>query len=368
MTAAPPPYISAMPPPLQVVAQRVPQLSAIIYFVWRLVERWGTDRCALIAAAMAFFGLLSVFPIVLAVVAILGQTLVGNEEVLEKFRAYIADFFPGAAGDILSEVNKIASNTDAGTLSIVGIASLLWSGRAFFDTLAAVLNGIWPNTEPRGFLQHQLALWSTFLGAGVLWLLSTGTTFALSALRALSQEFPKLFINYQSVLWEILPRFTSWLLTVVMFWLIYWFLPNRQQKVRRRIVLGAAVIAALGWEAAKFAFTGFIGGVAAATRYQAIYGSVATVVLALMWIYISSMILLLGAEAAAAFEETCAAMTDQVPETGSSGPQFEDQSSKPAPPYIPPDSSPAKNGTGSGTGKGIAVESGATTASEERDL
>lgn len=315
MTAtAPNIAISEMPEPLQTVIQRVPRLAAVVYFLWRLVERWGNDQCPLIAAAMAFFGLLSLFPIVLAVVAILGQTLLGNQEVLERLQAYIAQFFPGAAGQILGEINKIAANTDTATLGVVGIASLLWSGRAFFDTLAAVFNGIWPNTQYRSFLQHQMVLWGTFLGAGVLWLLSTGVTFALSTARVLSESLPDLLpASYEVLVWTALPHLTSWLLTVVMFWLIYWFLPNRQKKTRRRIVLGAALIAALGWEGLKFAFTGFLGNVA---RYQAIYGGVAGVIMTMMWIYFSSMILLFGAEAAAAFEETCDMLQGRASETG----------------------------------------------------
>ena len=86
-----------------------------------------------------------------------------------------------------------------------------------------------------------------------------------------------------------------------MFWLLYRFLPNVEGRRRRRLVWLASVLAAVLWEGAKFAFAKFLGNL---DRYQATYGSVAGVVVTMMWIYISSLIILLGAEAAAAYQET----------------------------------------------------------------
>ena len=313
--AAEPITQSEMPAPLQTLSQRVPRLRWFIHFGWRLNERWNQNQCSLIAAAMAFFGLLSVFPLVLAVVAILSRTVFGDEEVLSQFQSYVASFFPGAAGEILGELRAIAAAANSTTLGVVAIVSLLWSGRAYFDTLAAVLNSIWPKARPRTFLQHQLALWSTFLGAGVLWLLSTGVTFALSVARALSDALPDMFINRQPGMWDFLARLTAWLLTALMFWLIYRFLPNAQPGGRNRTALGAALIAAIGWEIAKIIFIKFLGNVA---RYQSTYGSVAGVVMTMMWIYFASLIILLGAEAAAAYEETCAALPRECPKNEAS--------------------------------------------------
>jgi membrane protein len=291
------------PAPLLAAVERVPVLRRSMHFVWRFFERWGEDHCSIIAAAMAFFGILSVFPLVLAVVAILGRTITGNKEILTQFREFVASFFPGAAGEIMSEVDAISSATDTTALGAVAIASLLWSGRAYFDTLAAVLNGIWPHTQARFWIQHQIALWSLFIGAGVLWMLSTGATFALSAARALSAELPNLFVNQQPELWNFLAKLVSFILTTLMFWLIYRFLPNVTTRRRRRLVWGAALIGGVGWEISKWVFTSFIGS--NVVRYKATYGSVAGIVLTMMWIYLSSLILLLGAEAAAVYEELC---------------------------------------------------------------
>lgn len=274
-------------------------------FAWRFNERWNNDACPLMAAAMAFFGLLSVFPLTLAGVAILARFLAGNASALNDFSRFVGAFFPGASGagiaqEIERSVRAIASGPDTATVGVVAVASLLWSGRAYFDTLATVLNRIFPGAEPRSFLGHQLTLWGLLLGVGALFALSTASTFALSLAQSMAARLPELFINRAPYLWNFLGKLTGWTLTLAMFYLLYRYTPNRTCPFKRRILLISALVAAVAWEASKWAFTSFLGNVA---RYQATYGSVAGVIVTMMWIYFSSLIVLAGAELGATIQE-----------------------------------------------------------------
>ena len=91
---------STLPAPLQTLADKAPSLARAIQFGWRLGERWGLDKCALVAAAMAFYGMLSLFPILLAALAILGNRLAQNPEELQGFLGFVNKFFPGPAGEL----------------------------------------------------------------------------------------------------------------------------------------------------------------------------------------------------------------------------------------------------------------------------
>lgn len=297
--------LEEIPSPVLWILQKMPPLRLPIYYLWRLATRWGQDECPLKAAAMAFFGLLSIFPIILAAVSILATALAGNTAALATFQNFVEQFFPGPTGDNISlamknAAEKIAGGTSATTLSIVAVGSLLWSGRAFFETLAEVLNNVWPGTTARTFWQNQLVLWSTFAGAAVLCILSSLATFLVALINGLLQYLPDAFFERLPLI-EIISRVLAFLLTLLMFWLIYRFLPNVEGARRNRLVFGAAFIAALGWEIAKVVFTRFMANL---DRYEATYGSVAGVVITMMWIYFSSLIILLGAEAAAAYAET----------------------------------------------------------------
>lgn len=272
-------------------------------FIVIFVRRWGEDACPVKAAAMAFFGLLSIFPIILAGVSILATVMAGNDEVLKAFGNFVAQFFPGQAGNNVSEavamaVYHIASGPNAASLGVVALLSLLWSGRAYFSTLAEVLNRVWPQAIPRSFFQQQLVLGSMFLAAGLLGLLSMLSTLVLQTAKSVMTTFPVWFINSYMLL-NILSHVLSWSFAFLMFLLLYWFLPHVEER-QRRLVFAAALIATIAWEIAKYVFSAAVGKV---LHYEATYGAVAGVVVTLVWIYFASMILLLAAEIAAAWDE-----------------------------------------------------------------
>ncbi len=305
-----------LPEILQTAAQRAPAFNRLIHYLWRLGERWGKDQCPIKAAAMAFFGLLSIFPIALAAVVILAQVLTVNQQVLASFQSYVEQFFPGKTGaDVSSQLESAVaslSGTDTRAIGIFALLSLVWSGRAYFMVLATVLNDIWPDAQPRSFLQQQIILWTTFIAAGALWLLSSAISFLSSAALAIAHNFQARLLRLDPNLvqsWleklpfaDIVSRLSSWLLTTLMFWLIYWFLPNVSKGRKKRIVFFFAALAAALWEVARVLFAGFLSDM---FNYTGTYGSsVAGVVATMMWIYFSSLILLFGAEAAASYQET----------------------------------------------------------------
>lgn len=296
------PYI---PAPIEKILDRVPWLKFPVRLGFRFAERWGLDNCYLMAAALAFFGLLSVFPLALAGVAILARALAAGDNTLKDFAEFVGSFFPGSTGEgieaeIQRSVQAIATGPDAATVSVVALFSLLWAGRAYFDTLATVLSSVWPGAAQRNFIKHQLALWGLMFGSGALFLLSTSATVALTTVQSLAYKLPNLFINRAPVLWDWAGKFSAWGLTLFMFYLLYHYGPNREKPNTRRVVWAAAFVAAVGWELAKWGFTRFLGNV---TRYQATYGSVAGIVVTMLWIYASSLIILLGAEVAATYED-----------------------------------------------------------------
>ena len=300
----------------ETILGKVPFLRAPAVFGFRLATRWGDDSCPLMAASLAFFGLLSMFPLALAGITLLAHLLAGNQTALTDFAGFAASFFPGAAGagltaEIERGVQSIAENTNSTRNSIIALVSLLWAGRAYFDVLATVLNLIFPGDKPRSFLSHQVTLWSLLFGAGALFLLSSGVSILLSLLQTIGERLPDFFINRSPVLWDMLGKFTGYAITFLMFYFLYRFTPNRQAAPRSRVLLISATVGALGWEIGKWAFGHFLGNVA---RYQAAYGSVAGVIVTMLWIYYASMIVLLGAEVGATMLDLRAAKAAKIPE------------------------------------------------------
>lgn len=296
--------MSSLPAPLQTVVQRVPRLRLAVRFGLGVFERWNELQGSLLAAALAFYGLLSLFPLVLAGALLLARFATNNGALLGSFSAFVGSFFPASSGvqvaaQVHGAVGKMAAGPSPWTTSLLAIASLLWSGRAYFDTLAGVLNRVFPGAVPRSFVQQQLTMAGLMVGSGALFLLSSATTLALSVAQSWAMRAPDLFLNRAPLAWSLLGKFAAWLLTLLMFWLLYRFAPNRTPAPPRRPVWAGALFSALAFETAKWLFARFLGNV---TRYEATYGSVAGVILTMMWLYFASMIVLLGATIGATWE------------------------------------------------------------------
>jgi len=274
-------------------------------FCVRFIERWFMDACPLMAAALAFFGILSLFPLLLAAVSILAHTLSNNAPEEGDLARFAGSFFPGMAStgvrqDINQALHALAHSPDTAAVSKVALVSLLWSGRTFFDTLAYVLNRIWPDSRPRVWWQHQLTLWGLMFGTGMLFLLSSAMTFCLSLFQSMAASAPDVFINRSPWLWYWLGKLSAWLLTFLMFYLLYDYGPQRRRHSGRAVVVCVAVVASFDWESAKWLFGHSLRSLA---HYQALYGSVAGLIVTMIWIYVSSLIILIGAECAAAYED-----------------------------------------------------------------
>lgn len=256
---------------------------------------------------MAFFGLLSVFPLILAGLTILARFLSHDTRAMTDFTRFISGFFPGAAGAGLEgEIGRAMHSIDASmqmggaTFGALAVASLLWSGRAYFDTLVTVLSRTVPGGAPRSFLKHQLMMWALMLGVGALFVLSSALSLLLAGLQLWAARWPDLPFNSAPLGWKFLGQGTNLALTLLLFWLLFRFAPNRTAPPRRRPILVSTLVASLGWEVGKWIFAHFLGNT---MRYQATYGALAGVILTMTWIYFASLIILAGAEAGATFEE-----------------------------------------------------------------
>ncbi len=178
---------------------------------------------------------------------------------------------------------------------------MFWAGSWVFAVIERALNRIW-GTVSRTFL-HGRALTIGMVGlVGLLLSLSVLVTSALVALREMTGRFsPRQIERYTllasvgSAFWQILFAAGSYLITVALFVLVYRFMPKAEVTLRDS--LPGAFLAGLLWELAKYIFAVSLHYF----HYDQIYGSVGAVVAVLTWSYVSSLILLFGAQLTATF-------------------------------------------------------------------
>jgi len=246
------------------------------------------------AAAMSYFGLMALFPALLLLFAI-GNKLAGGGQLL----SHAVDVYPGSS-KFLRDTIEAFSDLGVGAI-ITCVIIVLWAGSWVFAVVERALNRIW-ETVSRTFW-HGRALTVGMVGlVGLLLALSVMVTSILLALREMTGRLsPRqierytLLISVGSAFWQVLFAIVSYLVTVVLLVLIYRFMPKA--AVTLRDTLPSAFIAGLLWEIAKYGFAWSLNYF----HYDQIYGSVGAVVAVLTWSYVSSLIMLFGAQLTAVF-------------------------------------------------------------------
>jgi membrane protein len=241
------------------------------------------------AAAMSYFGLLALFPALLVLLALSNWMAAGNDML-----SRIVEVYPGSVEFLRTTVRSLK---DVGTSVIVGcFIVVLWAGSWVFAVVERALNRIW-GTKPRAFL-HGRALTLGMIGiVGLLLIVSVFTTSILVGLQQLAEQLPiRVMRRYAflsvvgNAVWQFVFAATSGLITIALFTLVYRLVPSG--RVTLRDTLPSAVVAGLLWETAKYIFAWSLQYF----HYDQIYGSVGAVVAVLTWSYVSSLILMLGAQ------------------------------------------------------------------------
>jgi len=246
------------------------------------------------AAAMSYFGLMALFPALLLLFAMSNKLAAGSHML-----AQAVDVYPGSAKFLRDTVGAF-SEIGVGAI-VTCVVLVLWAGSWVFAVVERALNRIW-KTVSRTFL-HGRALTIGMVGAvGLLLSASVLVTSALVALRGLANRFsPRQIERYTllasvgSAFWQVVFFIASYVITVALFVLVYRFMPRAE--VTLRDTLPGAFLGGLLWEIAKYIFAWSLGYF----HYDQIYGSVGAVVAVLTWSYVSSLILLFGAQMTAVF-------------------------------------------------------------------
>jgi len=241
------------------------------------------------AAAMSYFGLMALFPALLLLLALSNKLAAGSQML-----THAVDVYPGSARFLRDTIGAF-SQIGVGAV-ITCIVLVLWAGSWVFAVVERALNRIW-GASSRTFLRGR-ALTVGMVGVvGLLLSASVLVTSFLVALREIAGRFsPRQIERYTllttvgSVFWQIVFAAVSYLITVVLFVLVYRFMPRA--AVTLRDTLPGALLAGLLWELAKYVFASSLHYF----HYDQIYGSVGAVVAVLTWSYVSSLILLFGAQ------------------------------------------------------------------------
>ena len=250
-------------------------------FIVVLVKKMGRDDVTVLAAAIAYYGFLSIFPLALALIALFGLAL-PSQHLQDQVLNFFSQTFPGS-GDLLQQ-NLTDIIRYRGALGAVALLGLLWSSTAIFSAVSLGVNRAWG-------IQHQHPLYikkpreiAMVLATGVLLLLSL-------ALSGLFSFLDRNSLSFSGVPYTVATIATAFVLSLLVFSLVFNFLPVKRPGWAG--VWPGALLSAFLFELGKYLFVQYLDHFG---NYSRIYGSVASVIVMLVWIYFSAYIVLLGAE------------------------------------------------------------------------
>ncbi len=258
--------------------------------LFRTIESFLDNDLITSSAAITYFGILFLFPTLLLALSI-GEQFLGDS-ISQNFLTRMMTFFPGMTELVKKNLEAI-SQVSFGVL-ITAMTILLWAGSWIFTVIERAVCRIW-GTQPRPFLRGRFLTIGMIAAVGILLLSSVLLTSILVALQALMEHLPVKQVPVQiawvgSMLWRTVFASLSLLLTTSLFALIYRIMPNTQINLIE--VIPGAIIAGILWEAAKYGFAWMIPYF----HYDLLYGSIGAGVALLTWGYLSSLIMLFGAQ------------------------------------------------------------------------
>ncbi len=263
----------------------------------KAVYKWLDDRAPTMGAAIAYYTVFSLAPILVMVIAVAGLAF-GQKAAEGALFGELADVIGPESAAAVQAMLRSASGTGSGIFATaVGIGALIIAATAVLGELQSALNVIWRAQASRGGLWHllksRLLSLAVILVIGFLLLVSLVIS---TALTAFSHYLDWLLPGLATIL-EIAHLVLSFALTTVLFAMIFKILPDN--PVEWEEVWLGAVIAALLFTIGKHLISLYIGS----SNMASTYGAAGALIIVLVWVYYSVQILLLGAEFAKVYSD-----------------------------------------------------------------
>lgn len=255
-------------------------------FMMGLKTRTDQANLSLVAAGGAFFAMLSLFPGLAAVIALLG--VLASPEIVDDQLHLLQDFMPGEAFSLMQDQIQRLVRTSSSTLGwATGISTLaaLWSARRGTDAVIRAVNTVY-GAPMRGGVRAMAVAFLITLALTFVVVVAILTMLVLPVTLAFLPLGPYAGFTLQVARWGLA-------LVVVLsgIWVLYRFAPNTQ-GARVRWLNAGAVLAVLVWGGASWAFSYFLANFG---NYNQVYGSIGAVIALLMFLYITIFVVLLGA-------------------------------------------------------------------------
>lgn len=255
-------------------------------FIKELFARFSLHEGQSKSAELAYFFLLSLFPLMIFMLTLTAYLPISAEDVLGAVDQYA----PDSAMSMVKSITEQTLNKRSGGLLSFGIIAVIWSASNGMNAIVRAFNHAYEVEENRSFIIIRLTSIFLTIAMVVTILIALLLPVFGREIGMLAADFigaSDLFLQVWSVVrWGISP-----LILLIVFTALYIFAPNK--KLSLRFVLPGAVFAAAGWIIVSMLFSFYVGTFA---NYSATYGSIGGIIVLMIWFYLTGTLLILGGE------------------------------------------------------------------------
>lgn len=259
---------------------------------WRGVGELYNSEGLTHAASIAYYALLSMFPLMLLALTAVSELTADTADRDAAFR-FLFRYFPRQFSFIQGQLDSF--QTAPVTFGFWGIVALVWASLGVFNAITSAVNHAWAVEKRRSFLMHRFVGFLMMVSAGMVLML--GIVIASLVRIAETRLGEALVLSpWLHSLSGVAASYMATLLLIGCVALIFYFIPNT--KVRFRHVWPGAILVGLLWRIAFQLFSWYAADLA---TWNVVHGSIAAVVVFMLWIYLSSVILIYGVEMTASY-------------------------------------------------------------------
>jgi membrane protein len=264
--------------------------SSLLKLLWHRIEE---DDIPGLSAQLAYFFLLSLFPLLIFLFTLLPYLPITHEDILGTLR----EFAPVEAMNLIEKnITMIMNNRNGGLLSI-GIIGTIWSASNGIHALVRAFNKAYNVKESRSFIVSRgmaivltFGLILVFIVAAILPIFGREIGIFLFSQFGFTQEFLRI--------WNMSRLIVSAIILFLIFTGLYWIAPN--VKLRCRSAFPGAAFATIGWILSSYVLSFYVANL---NNFSLTYGSIGTIIVLMIWLYISAFIIILGGEINAFYSE-----------------------------------------------------------------
>jgi membrane protein len=278
--------------------REAPSPRSAFFVLQRTVREFNDDQATDVAAALTYYSVLAIFPgliALLSLVGIFGQTQKSVDKIMEVLRPFVSD--PTTLMTIHKAIEALAGSSGAGVGLAIGLLGALWSASGYVGAFSRAMNRVYEVDEGRPFWRMRPMQLIVTIITVVLCALALVILVVSGPVTKSIGDVIGVGSDVQTV-WNIAKWPVLLVIVVVVVALLYWATPNVRFENFRIITVGA-LVAIVVWLVASVGFAFYVSNFGS---YNKTYGSLAGVVVALLWLWLTNVALVFGAELDAELE------------------------------------------------------------------